>query len=1010
MATSPTSSRQNSRFSSLKVFKFAAGSKPPPLPPKDPYFLPNPSLPSLNHSLSPDSFASQPVTPISAQWASLNRTPSPSPSDVPSRVTMSPGSTSSLLSPESAGFRRGLQKLSSLGKRPKTPKSPNFDLQPPEPVDDPSISLPWNFQHNVHVDEGYNGLPPTWSASLVDLGFSDDEIANINARRAAARSPSAQSIYSISTERLLASSAAVGTPYSSYYASGPNSLQRGMSEASSSQTSLRSNARSHSRSVSGSSRGPSEVSSPDAPRTELSAGDRAPRVPLPSNPRAAMPARPPPRSESSSNSGSGKDSVPRTPPRRAYHVANDSVSTISSPPPSYNMSRRDTSLSGVDEELSSPRVGTPARTDRQAEPAQPSSRVENLLRDNMASTSRPSFPLGSHMLSPPRLSLDHDALSDLTSWSESLFSSIPSTVVTPPAPAPPAPKPSTFSPLSQRPSHRRTPSQSSSRSGRHARSRSGPRNIPPQKPVPVDSLPPRTDASLIPSGSRTPPSSSNVSNPLWHEVMDLVRPRDAVSSTSDSTSSSSCAPMTPASPTAPDFGEALLVPGDCAHKENRDSDQSTMTVVPATIVRGAVARSARANVVASPSESRSDSPQSFGSHSSASTHISAVGSGSGSHSPVTTPADTRSESPKTEGLLGPRGALRRPSVVISSAPPIQSALSPASVSSAVMSPATPAPRYPGWVSEVVAPLQDFIDEATDPRELFSELQEIGEGESGSVYAVRMRGRSARVAIKNVPLLPSGTPKLVDLRRELTLMRSVHHPNILSMDTAYVDVVEDALWIRMDLMERSLADVIILVAEGLVVQEEPIAQFAADVLQALVYLQTLGIAHRDLRSDNLLLSAEGVVKLADFSSAVKVSRDQPDCREPAGVIYWQPPEMRKGLYNALKVDVWSLGATVWEMAQAEPPFSDVVDPRQLGDRWPPLYQPEEYSRSFHDFLHLCSEPSTSRPNPDELLQTPFIRSASGREAVVALLAIVAPLRSVFRGGKALALKGQFPCHS
>ncbi|EED77206.1 predicted protein [Postia placenta Mad-698-R] len=148
MAT-PSTGRQNSRFSSLNVFKFASSPKPPPLPPKDIHYMPNPSLPSLNHSLSPDSFASQPATPLSAQYGGLTRTPSPSPSYAPSRMTMSPASSSSALSPESAGFRRGLQKLSSFGRRPRTPKSPERDLaalQPPDPVEDPSISLPWNFQ------------------------------------------------------------------------------------------------------------------------------------------------------------------------------------------------------------------------------------------------------------------------------------------------------------------------------------------------------------------------------------------------------------------------------------------------------------------------------------------------------------------------------------------------------------------------------------------------------------------------------------------------------------------------------------------------------------------------------------------------------------------------------------------------------------------------------------------------------------------------------------------------
>ncbi|OCH90867.1 kinase-like protein [Obba rivulosa] len=325
------------------------------------------------------------------------------------------------------------------------------------------------------------------------------------------------------------------------------------------------------------------------------------------------------------------------------------------------------------------------------------------------------------------------------------------------------------------------------------------------------------------------------------------------------------------------------------------------------------------------------------------------------------------------------------------------------------SPLTPAPRYPGWVSEVVAPLRKFIDDATDPRALYGDLREVGEGESGSVYAARVlrptasassstaslpstaRGKPAYVAIKNVPILPSGSPKLLDLQRELAVTHGLRHNHILAVDAVYVDHVEDALWLRMELMERSLADVIGLGEEGILIQEKQIAQFASDIVHALRYLQAEGIAHRDLRSDNLLINRGGIVKLADFSSAVRVSRAQPTRTDPAGVIFWQAPdivlqapEVRTGSYNALKVDVWSLGATIWELAQGEPPFSDVADPRQIGDTLPALAQPEIYSRSFHDFLRSCSQPSKSRPSPDELLNTPFIRNARWRVEVVTLL--------------------------
>ncbi|KAI0776756.1 kinase-like protein, partial [Trametes elegans] len=305
---------------------------------------------------------------------------------------------------------------------------------------------------------------------------------------------------------------------------------------------------------------------------------------------------------------------------------------------------------------------------------------------------------------------------------------------------------------------------------------------------------------------------------------------------------------------------------------------------------------------------------------------------------------------------------------------------------------SPAPRYPGWLSAVVAPLKQYINDQVDPRELYADLREIAEGESGSVYAARVlptpgspeQQSGGFVAIKNVPILPSGSPKIDDLQRELALLRDVSHGHILTMDALYVDLVEDSLWIRMDLMERSLADIIAYVDEGVMFPEKAIARAAGDVLQALDYLQSRAIAHRDLRSDNLLVNVEGVVKLADFSSAVQVDRQNPTQTDAAGVAYWQAPEMRSGSYNALKVDVWSLGATVWELAQAEPPYSDVTDPREFGDELPALNQPEIYSRSFHDFLHLCSQPSPSRPDPYELLNTPFIRNPSGRQAIVDLL--------------------------
>ncbi|KAJ7270709.1 kinase-like domain-containing protein [Mycena haematopus] len=335
-------------------------------------------------------------------------------------------------------------------------------------------------------------------------------------------------------------------------------------------------------------------------------------------------------------------------------------------------------------------------------------------------------------------------------------------------------------------------------------------------------------------------------------------------------------------------------------------------------------------------------------------------------------------------------------------------------------PITPAQRYAGWLAAAVAPLEEYIDELIDPHEFYGEMQEIAEGENGSVYAATIlpdapihklrlpplvkardidtlaRGEAAVVALKLVEVLPGGSQKLVDVRRECELLKGLRCEQVLGVDALYVDVEEDSLWIRMELMERSLADVVGLVDQGLRLQEPRIvARFANDMLQALDFLHKHRIAHRDLRSDNLLLNSQGFLKLADFSNAVGVTPENPLATDVVGVMYWQAPEVRSGSYDPLKIDVWSVGATVWELAEAAPPFSDTQQP---AERWPPLSDSALYPPSFHEFLRMCSEPAASRPTPGALLETPFVQKACGRPVIVQLLSTCTAIEQALVAGE------------
>lgn len=696
---------------------------------------------------------------------------------------------------------------------------------------------------SIHTFRRLGGLPPTWSSSLADLGFSKEEISLINARRAAARSPPTPihpNSHHVRTDSLTSSSFSHPKPRSS-------SLQRDLSDDGMSQRSHFMRPSEHSRNGSDASRPYSEVStespydqivyvrptarSPDTPTlrsrsgstntppvsasgnspglssprhppSSTSPGIRPPPVASPQSARTIYTASPlangespstqaaelppsrtyspSPPSNSSASSPSEKDKPPRTPPRR-FHVANDSISTIHSPPPAYRSPRRNnTSLleETADSDAPSP-TDIPEHNEFDNEDPVP------------LAASSPRLPTA-----PPRLSLHQDDLADLSSWTASLFSIIPTTDK---ASSPPR------SSAQHRPALFSSPAaSSSSNSLLHSNNnlRSTPptvsRQLPPQKPPPLHQLPPR-DNLLPPPLDQHPPipdiqPPEERTTPLFNEVMKMINPDKNA-----------------------EYDE-LQVQMSSREKENRDSNVSTMTVTPATIVRdAAIVTRARANMIQSPvrdntdrapttypstsdsddsddsNEARSNSPSSSESHSSGTSGAVSLSTSATGSVPVNEQQKWNSSarfssreqsgnvpcvesSPLPSPLAGSFGksaltsaAVRQynpgPTVVIQDidkADEVAESRIPSPYSSTAASPLSPCPQYPGWVSEVVAPIREFITERVDPRSLFTDLQEIAEGESGSVYVARVINPSGSgktiVAIKNVTLVPSGTPK------------------------------------------------------------------------------------------------------------------------------------------------------------------------------------------------------------------------------------------------------------
>ncbi|ORX91461.1 hypothetical protein K493DRAFT_50780 [Basidiobolus meristosporus CBS 931.73] len=250
---------------------------------------------------------------------------------------------------------------------------------------------------------------------------------------------------------------------------------------------------------------------------------------------------------------------------------------------------------------------------------------------------------------------------------------------------------------------------------------------------------------------------------------------------------------------------------------------------------------------------------------------------------------------------------------------------------------------------------------------------IGKGAFGSVYRGLNLHNGEVVAIKQIKLTNIPSTELDVIMMEIDLLKKLKHQNIVKYG-GFIKT-EDHLNIILEYCENGSLKTISKRFGKF--PENLVAVYVTQVLEGLFYLHEQGVIHRDIKCANILSTKDGKVKLADFGVATIAHRKDSSV---VGSPYWMAPEVIELSGATTASDIWSVGCTVVEMLEGDPPYYSLSPMpalfRIVQDEHPPL--PEGASSGVKDFLMQCFQKDQNlRVSAKKLLKHPWIQSVLKR---------------------------------
>lgn len=192
-------------------------------------------------------------------------------------------------------------------------------------------------------------------------------------------------------------------------------------------------------------------------------------------------------------------------------------------------------------------------------------------------------------------------------------------------------------------------------------------------------------------------------------------------------------------------------------------------------------------------------------------------------------------------------------------------------------------------------------------ELFESAHQIGEGTYGKVYRATNIKNAQLCAIKRIQIDSNHGFPFTTIR-EIRILKKLTHPNIVKL--LDVTIKQNEMFISMEYLPFDLSGVI----QNMKLHKESILSLAYQLIEAVAYIHSSFLVHRDIKSSNILIQRDGTLKLADFGLTRNLDIEMTN---RVCTLWYRAPELLLGCTEyGIKVDSWSIGCVILEMGLGE----------------------------------------------------------------------------------------------